>query len=938
MSDLRAPIESMVEQLRQIAAKGSLCLDSRQIVAGDVFLACPGQEVDGRDFIEQAIARGAVGVVHEKGLSQAQQKMLGSVPAWSVDDLRSSLGALSSSWWGNPSSALTIIAITGTNGKTTTAHWLAAALRTRGIHCGAIGTLGITDVNGQLREGLLTTPDVVSLHRCLALLLSKGATHVVMEASSIGLDQGRLDAVQIDVGVFTNLTQDHLDYHRDMASYAQAKALLFKWPSLKHAVINVDDPYSSVMRQACSAQIWTYSIANQQADLSALNPTQAPKGQQFDLAEGDQLLTVRTPFVGAHMIANMLAVAGVLRTLGWTMEQVGEALHQLPPVPGRLEPVDPIAPHGKGALPTVFVDYAHTPDALANILRALRPLAQAQGARLWCVVGCGGNRDLSKRPLMARVASEHADRVVFTSDNPRHEDPQAILRDMTQGIVMSERVSVQPDRAIAILQAIWQANGSDIVVLAGKGHEKYQDVAGQKLSFDDRQWARLGLLMASAPLSVQTDSRQLTQGALFVALRGERFDGHDYLASAQKAGAIAAIVERADVAVELPQIVLGDTLKALQTLAMAWRSHFNLPVIGITGSNGKTTTKEMTAAICRAWVGEHDTLSTTGNLNNDIGVPLTVMRLRAHHRAAVIEMGMNHPGEIALLALIAQPTVVLVLNAQREHQEFMRTVDAVALENGQALRALPVNGVAVYPANDTYSALWANLSAHVQKHQTFGYGSESTLQITDCKLDALGSEFTLEVGQDRAVVKLPVAGVHNVMNATAATACALAAGAPLSTAANALSGFVAVKGRLQVHRLSDGRTLVDDTYNANPDSVRAAIDVLASLNRPCALVLGDMGEVGENGAQMHAEVGRYAQEKSIDYLWGLGEATQDSVKAFGIHGRWFKTPEALCEHARSVNPVSVLVKGSRFMAMERVVDQWLSHCAATRGQGARHAG
>ena len=948
MSDRNQVLDELVSQLKSISGHGSLCLDSRRVSRGDVFVACPGHDADGRDFMADAIARGAVAVVHEAGLSADQQQVLGKVPAWSVKNLRAVLAELASLWWDKPSAKLTVVAITGTNGKTTTAQWLAAALRAAGLCCGAIGTLGVTDVSGNLNAGLLTTPDVVSLHRELARLVGQGATHVVMEASSIGLEQGRLDAIEIDVGVFTNLSQDHLDYHGDMPAYAKAKALLFQRPELRHSIVNADDDYCSVMLAGCKAEVLTYSVTNAAANLRALNIEQEQEGQRFDLVLGEHSVEVKTPFVGIYAVANMLAVAGVLSVLAFSFEKIRGLLQALPAVNGRLEPVAPIQP--EAGLPRVLVDYAHTPDALRNVLQAVAPLARARGGRLWCLIGCGGNRDASKRPLMAQVAHKHADRVVLTSDNPRHEDVHGILRDMIDGLSDLEHVNVEADRALAILQAIWQADPRDVVLLAGKGHEQYQDVAGQRHPFDDRQWARLGLLLAQTPVPVQTDSRQLTPGALFVALRGERFDGHDYLHSVAKADAVAAIVERVDVSQELtrnlPQIVLGDTLKALQALATAWRRRFGLPVIGVTGSNGKTTTKEMAATICRAWVGEEAVLSTTGNLNNEIGVPLTIMRLRAHHRVAVIEMGMNHPGEIALLASIAQPTVALVLNAQREHQEFMQSVKAVATENGQALCALPADGVAVYPAGDVYSGLWASLSGHAKKQITFGQSNEACVAIEDCKLDALGSQFTLRVGSQAVAASLPVAGLHNVHNAAAATACVLAAGAPLAVAADALSGFAAVKGRLQVHRLADGSTLVDDTYNANPDSVLAAIDVLTTLAAPRALVLGDMGEVGENGAQMHQEVGQYARDKSIDYLWALGQATRDSVKAFGEAGCWFESPEALCEHAVSAKPVSVLVKGSRFMAMERVVNQLLSIKSGNKPgmgspqheQGAGHAG
>jgi murE/murF fusion protein len=937
-------VEAIVKRLRNdlgVAASARLVLDSRRCRAGDVFIACSGVVGDGRNFIADAILSGASAVVYETDLTQQQQAQLGLTPAVAVPDLPMIMGTLAHAWWGFASDALTVVAITGTNGKTTTANWLAAALNRLGYPCGVIGTLGVLDPQGMAKPGLLTTPDVISVHECLAHLRDSGATHVVLEASSIGLDQNRLAAVTIDIGVFTNLTQDHLDYHVTMAAYAQAKARLFGRGELTLAVINIDDPWASQMMAAASSKVLTYGMVNGQADVSACQISVESTGTRFHILIGGQTLSLQTAFMGQYNVSNMLAVATVLTHLKVSPADVVTSLQSLPAVAGRLEPVVPITKSvAQPDLPLVLVDYAHTPDALERLLQALRPLAQARKGRLWCVVGCGGNRDASKRPLMARVAQATADLAVFTSDNPRDEPVEAILQEMLAGLDNSTAglVRVQSDRAVAILTAIWQAKPNDVVVLAGKGHEAWQEMAGVRQPFDDRHWARLALLFKeNAPL-VQTDSRHLSAHALFVALRGEKFDGHDYLLEAEQVGVVAALVERVVPGVRLPQICVGDTRQALQKFATAWRCRFDIPVIAVTGSNGKTTTKEMIASVLCQWLGEHGMLSTQGNLNNEIGVPLTVLRLRESHRCAVIELGMNHPDEIALLTSIAQPNIGLVLNAQREHQEFMQSVKAVAHENGQVLVGLPADATAVFPADDPFTESWTEQARGASKQLTFGLTDAAFVQAQAIHSDALGSRFVLSMNGKQNTVALSVAGRHNVTNACAAAACAFAAGAPLATIALGLEAFAAVKGRMQVHRLAQDRLLIDDTYNANPDSVRVAIDVLSGLPAPRALVLGDMGEVGDNGAQMHAEVGAYARELAIEYLWTMGEATLHSVGAFGANARSFESVEQLCEKAREVGPMSVLVKGSRFMAMEKVVQQ-LQKCVF-RAQAVKdhHAG
>jgi len=430
---------------------------------------------------------------------------------------------------------------------------------------------------------------------------------------------------------------------------------------------------------------------------------------------------------------------------------------------------------------------------------------------------------------------------------------------------------------------------------------------------------------ATAFARVHSDTRTLRAGDLFVALRGERFDAHDFLAQARAAGAVAALAERGLAGAGLPGLVVGDSLHGLQALAAAWRQRFDLPLIAVAGSNGKTTVTQMVASILRAWVGA-GALATEGNLNNHIGVPLTLLRLRQDgqtwHRAAVVELGMNHPGEIARLAAIAAPTVALVNNAQREHQEFLAGVEAVARENGAALEALGARGMAVFPADDAHAATWRR-QAGDRPRLTFALDGPADLTASAAWQNAGHWTVAMRTPAGEATTALHVAGRHNLKNALAAAACALAAGAPLAAVERGLHDFRPVKGRSQAGTATlHGRavTLVDDTYNANPDSVLAAIDVLLSLPAPRWLVLGDMGEVGSQGPAFHAEVGTRARERGVEHLWCAGALSADAARAFGPAARHFADVEALIgQLAQAPRVAAVLVKGSRFMAMERVV-------------------
>jgi UDP-N-acetylmuramoyl-tripeptide--D-alanyl-D-alanine ligase len=432
-------------------------------------------------------------------------------------------------------------------------------------------------------------------------------------------------------------------------------------------------------------------------------------------------------------------------------------------------------------------------------------------------------------------------------------------------------------------------------------------------------------------LRVHSDTRTLQPGDLFVALKGERFDAHDFLAQAKVAGAVAALAERGLAEAGLPGLLVADTKLALGDLAAGWRRRFHLPLIAVTGSNGKTTVTQMIASILRSWLGD-SAFSTQGNLNNDIGLPLTLLRLRqddaAWHRAGVVELGMNHPGEIAYLARIAAPTVALVNNAQREHQEFMATVEAVARENGAVIEALGPTGVAVFPADEPYTALWHQLAAG---RPVLSFARTGTADVTGEAVWA-GDHWALmlHTPAGSATTQLRIAGAHNIKNALAATACALAAGVPLASIERGLAAFEPVKGRSQVKRFLRGErkvTLVDDTYNANPDSMRAAVDVLAEMQGPRWLVLGDMGEVGNQGPAFHREVGEYAQQRGIDALWCVGESMQHAAQAYGAARHFADVPQLIAALGEQPDAACVLVKGSRFMKMERVVEALMAPAA-----------
>lgn len=487
---------SLGSWLRGVLAPGAaLVADSRAVRPGDAFIAWRGQTVDGRDFIAQALARGACAVVYEDD-GQPPSGGEPAVPSRAVPGLSRLAGPIAAEYYGHPSSRLEVVAVTGTNGKTSCTQWIARGLARAGRRAAVIGTLGsgivpADDAPVELDHFGLTTPDAVALQRMLAGYVEAGVQVVAMEASSIGLDQGRLDGTGIDIAVFTNLSRDHLDYHGSEDAYFAAKQRLFAWPGLRAAIVNGDDAMAPAILDALPASVTTAAFGQLPGEhgwrarrkLSAYEIHDERDGTRVSVGGDWGRAQIRVQVLGHFNVVNAMAVAAVWMSLGMSFDEAMKGLEALRPLPGRMEQV--IAER----CPLVVVDYAHSPDALLNVLQALQPLAHTRGGLLWCVFGAGGDRDTGKRPIMGMVVERFADRVAVTSDNPRGETPFRIVSDIRAGF-MREPWLTELDREVAIQRAIEAAGKDDVVLIAGKGHEDYQEVAGKRLPFSDREVAR----------------------------------------------------------------------------------------------------------------------------------------------------------------------------------------------------------------------------------------------------------------------------------------------------------------------------------------------------------------------------------------------------------------------------------------------------------------
>ena len=907
--------------------------DSRRVEPGDLFVAVRGLTVDGHGFVRAAIERGAAAVVVE-----AEQPV--SVPQVVVPSAARALPLLVARAAGLPAERMRLIGVTGTNGKTTTTYLVENMLRAARFSPGVVGTVSVRYAGREL-PAKYTTPTPTELHELFADMVAAGVSDVVMETSSAALAMDRLGGLRFQVAAFSNLTQDHLDVHGTMAAYQDAKARLFS-ELLAHdgvAVVNVDDPAGPAMLAAAPSSARRLRVSTRgEADIALVSASSSVAGiaARF-LTPVGTIAVVSSRLFGDYNIANLGLAIGIGVALGLPAAAIAAGIAAAE-VPGRVQRVE----NARGL--HVFVDYAHTPDALERVIAALRALTPG---RLIVVFGCGGDRDPSKRPQMGRIVAERADGAIVTSDNPRTEDPGTIIEMILAGIDRSApaELVVEPDRRTAIGVAVRAAGPEDVVLIAGKGHEDYQILGKAKIHFDDREEAVLAIartlrldevLAATGGTALRTvvpafggvtiDGRTARRGDLYFAVRGEAHDGHDFVAQAGAAGAEGFVVER-DVDAPGTKVLVGDGRVALGRVGRLLRRRWGGRLVGVTGSTGKTTTKGLIAAVLADAVGPAGVLATEGSLNNETGVPLTLARLAPAHRFAVVEMGMRGVGQIDHLAEIAEPDVGVVVNAGTAHVGVVGSAAAIAQGKAEIWGRLRPGGVAVYPTGD------ARLAVHARerwpgRHVTFGAGGD--VEVTGYAARGFaGADVAFRIAGREVSGRLSLVGRHNADNAACALAVALAL--ELEPAA-ALAGLAAARPARLRGEIEDigGRHVIIDCYNANPTSMRAALETLASLaaGQRAVAVLGDMLELGTSEDEEHAAIGRVVRELGIDHLVTLGERARAIARAASAAG---------VAHVESVDiddaevaariaagwaglGGTILVKASRGMRLERVVE------------------
>jgi UDP-N-acetylmuramyl-tripeptide synthetase/UDP-N-acetylmuramoyl-tripeptide--D-alanyl-D-alanine ligase len=1037
--------------------------DSRAVAPGYLFAALPGTRSNGADFAGDAVARGAVAILAR---ADAHLNLGKAVPVIADANPHRRLALIAARFY--RAQPRVVAAVTGTNGKTSVAAFVRQIWEAMGLKAASLGTVGAVSPAGA-RPLDHTTPDPVSLHRILADLKAEGVEHLALEASSHGLDQHRLDGVAIAAAAFTNITRDHLDYHKSFEAYFAAKLRLFTELAQPGAPAVIHAGQIEALDVAAAAHdrgLRVFTVGRLGRDLKLVDAERDGFAQRLKLRFGGKTHQVLLPLAGEFQTANALVAAGLVLSLGAEPQHVFPALAALKGARGRME----LAAHAENGAP-IFIDYAHTPDALHKALETLRPYAKG---RLAVIFGCGGDRDRGKRAQMGAVAVALADRVIVTDDNPRSEDPAAIRREILSSAPGALEIG---DRAAAIRAAIAALEAGDVLLIAGKGHETGQIVGGKTLPYSDHAavaaalgrdfgqdfgqelgdgiWgapaaagsaeeapapvmtgaaeteaapqgevkaapspepaapadqpapaaAEAGSKLpppasapvlsedavampgplpsestepaaavpepaataaappdqANAPLwtlqavlaatkgsaqgqppegasGVSIDSRTLKRGDIFVAIKGERGDGHDHVGSALDKGAAFAIVSRDYFGAAGPLIRVPDTLGALNALAMAARARCEGRIAAITGSVGKTSSKEMLRLALGASGATH---ASEKSYNNLWGVPLSLARMPGETRFGVFEIGMNHAGEITPLTRMVRPHLAIVTTVAAVHIEFFDSVEGIAEAKAEIFNGLEPGGTAILNADNEYFALLRARARErgAERIITFGAGADADARLIAAQSEDEATAIEADIMGERVAFRLGAPGRHLALNAVAVLAAVKALGADLAGAAAALAAFEPPEGRgvRQTLVLAGGPViLIDESYNANPASMRAALAALGETpvgpgGRRIA-VLGDMLELGNASQEMHLDLKPAIDEAKVDVVFACGQFMRELHDALPADRRGGHADAAsdLAETVvRAVAPGDVvMVKGSLGSRMGVVVGALRDHLKA----------
>ncbi|MDD3562829.1 MAG: UDP-N-acetylmuramoyl-L-alanyl-D-glutamate--2,6-diaminopimelate ligase [Candidatus Cloacimonetes bacterium] len=895
--------------------------DNRDLQAGDVFIAIKGGSFDAHDFIPEAQTRGAAFCIGETGKVDI-----------TVSDSRKAAALYAKLYYDDPSHHMTLYGITGTNGKTTSSLMLYQMLLHKDLKAAWIGTSGYKIMNDEFPTQH-TTPDILQLNQIFYQMKQEGVTHVVMEVSSHALALDRVYGVEYDYCLFTNLSRDHLDFHRNMDEYYEAKYLLFERAALAAAtcIINSDDSHGqTILQRLAGSGCKVISVGHDPSNtLTIQNQQTHLHGSSFELHQKDSDTTIKidSPLIGDFNIDNLALACATILQCDTTMSELPALCQKIKAVHGRIEPV----PNQLGL--GIYIDYAHTPDAITNLLKSVQKLAHK---RVITIIGAGGNRDKGKRPLMLKAALSLSDVVIITDDNPRNENPDRIIYEIVKETDFVLPWWIIRDRAEAIRSAIRLARPEDIVLICGKGHETYQEIQGKRHDFDDykvalhcsKQQSSIKsedeLILALDPLLIRilnkeeplgedytapqsyyhisTDSRNIKPASVFFALKGENFDGNHFVPEILADQSNLAVSE--DSCLKHRNLIQAKQTEVLMAkILQKYLQLFDIYKIALTGSTGKTCTKELMAQVFES---QAPVLKTQDNENNIIGLCKTILRVSPQHKYGIFEIGTNHFGEIAVLSDTIMPDAGIILNIGPSHLEYFGDEEGVLQEKSHLFhRALELR---VYPADDL------RFERYKDKGSSVGFAPAADYQIQNIVRRQDYQEFTLAESQ----WQIPYQAPHYVINTSFVIATALQLGLSAEQIQNALSLPINLDLRMQIENRA-GRHLILDCYNANPVSMQSALefwrDYLPQL--PHIAILGDMLELGKSSEMYHQMIGAIAQESGEHTLYTVGN------HAGLYHNRpenhYANVTELLAKFPRLPQEAVILVKGSHGIHLEKIL-------------------